>query len=248
MKSVAHTLAVTTLVIASTAFSGAVNANVFDFDVKDVQHWDGHDPDFTVEEIRKGFVSVERSIGVGTTGSDREEWYQGYQGANSADPFMTFPALPELADTEYVYVNTTWSSSGSDFGYTGVGFSLHLVDTPNEFDAAASWVEFEDGNRVSFQTLLDTRKYDTLKYIGGLYHDSSAPNVWSGQFNWTWTDSPFDLPFHNSKPTHIQLAYNLLGTPGVTPSIPEPETYAMLLAGLSLVGVAARRRRNLDCR
>jgi len=32
-------------------------------------------------------------------------------------------------------------------------------------------------------------------------------------------------------------------TPGVTPGIPEPETYAMLLAGLGVVGVAAKRRR-----
>ncbi|MCL1825461.1 MAG: choice-of-anchor L domain-containing protein [Betaproteobacteria bacterium] len=31
--------------------------------------------------------------------------------------------------------------------------------------------------------------------------------------------------------------------PGVTPSIPEPETWAMLLAGLGIVGVAAKRRR-----
>lgn len=35
------------------------------------------------------------------------------------------------------------------------------------------------------------------------------------------------------------------GTPGSTPPpIPEPETYAMLLAGLSLIAGIARRRRN----
>lgn len=38
------------------------------------------------------------------------------------------------------------------------------------------------------------------------------------------------------------------GTPGVVvppiPAVPEPETYAMLLAGLGLVGFAARRRKN----
>ena len=30
---------------------------------------------------------------------------------------------------------------------------------------------------------------------------------------------------------------------GITVSVPEPETYAMLLAGLGMVGVIARRRR-----
>jgi hypothetical protein len=33
--------------------------------------------------------------------------------------------------------------------------------------------------------------------------------------------------------------------PGVTPSIPEPETWAMLLAGLGVVGAIAKRRRRL---
>ncbi|MDR3322817.1 MAG: FxDxF family PEP-CTERM protein [Zoogloeaceae bacterium] len=30
------------------------------------------------------------------------------------------------------------------------------------------------------------------------------------------------------------------------PTVPEPETYAMLLAGLGFLGVVARRRRNLS--
>jgi hypothetical protein len=33
---------------------------------------------------------------------------------------------------------------------------------------------------------------------------------------------------------------------GVTPPIPEPETYAMLLAGLTLLGFTALRRRKPD--
>ena len=40
-----------------------------------------------------------------------------------------------------------------------------------------------------------------------------------------------------------KLGYSLLSevTPA-TPPVPEPETYAMLLAGLGVVGIAARRR------
>ena len=38
-------------------------------------------------------------------------------------------------------------------------------------------------------------------------------------------------------------AGNLAVTPGLPALVPEPETYAMLLAGLGIVGVLARRRR-----
>jgi predicted extracellular nuclease len=35
---------------------------------------------------------------------------------------------------------------------------------------------------------------------------------------------------------------NDIGSPGITAAIPEPETYALFLAGLGLLGVAAKRR------
>jgi len=34
-----------------------------------------------------------------------------------------------------------------------------------------------------------------------------------------------------------------IGSPGSIAAVPEPETYAMLLAGLGLVGAMARKRR-----
>jgi hypothetical protein len=43
------------------------------------------------------------------------------------------------------------------------------------------------------------------------------------------------------KKTTVDFAFNITGT--ATP-VPEPETYAMLLAGLGIVGAVARRRRN----
>ncbi len=36
---------------------------------------------------------------------------------------------------------------------------------------------------------------------------------------------------------------NDIGSPGITAAIPQPETYALFLAGLGLLGVAAKRRR-----
>lgn len=49
----------------------------------------------------------------------------------------------------------------------------------------------------------------------------------------------------NTAPGEYWHAFNV-GTAGVAAPVPEPETYAMLLAGLGLMGAVARRRRLAD--
>ena len=53
---------------------------------------------------------------------------------------------------------------------------------------------------------------------------------------WMSLGGDYVAPNPGLRITGVTLAYNL-------PAIPEPETYAMLLAGLGVVGAAARRRR-----
>ena len=48
-----------------------------------------------------------------------------------------------------------------------------------------------------------------------------------------------------SKNMEYQVMAVRTGDVSIIPAIPEPETYAMLLAGLSLIGFSARRRKNL---
>lgn len=53
----------------------------------------------------------------------------------------------------------------------------------------------------------------------------------------------FHLEYQHGEPV-IDLFYYTLATNVTVPSpIPEPETYALMLSGLSLIGLAARRRR-----
>jgi hypothetical protein len=61
-----------------------------------------------------------------------------------------------------------------------------------------------------------------------------------------WEDRyKFDQDFNDAifKITNLGLTKPIPPQPPI-PGVPEPETYAMLLAGLGLVGVAARRRRD----
>ncbi|MDR3323361.1 MAG: PEPxxWA-CTERM sorting domain-containing protein, partial [Zoogloeaceae bacterium] len=55
-----------------------------------------------------------------------------------------------------------------------------------------------------------------------------------------WAISPTQMPLGNMR-VGAHIVYNS----NPAPAVPEPETYAMLLAGLGLVGLIARRRRNL---
>ena len=63
---------------------------------------------------------------------------------------------------------------------------------------------------------------------------------------------PFTLSFNSSSTpfAYILATYADTGNMGLlgyeVASVPEPETYAMMLAGLGLVGAVARRRKQLE--
>jgi hypothetical protein len=220
------------IVVASAAFSGAAGANVIDIDVDVKLNQDG----------------------------SRWEWWQEYYSADvfaSEAPgyFSEDFILPELDNRSYVHFH---GDGDATYRETHMTF---WVGVPNTWDTAASWMEFDDGSRVSFQALAGDGSDDTFIYLD------------VGMWNWRWDPERdygvYQFPVgatmaRDAKPTHIQLVLEPLATPvdplppwsppapwvppSWTPSVPEPETYVMLLAGLGLVGAAARRRRNLDRR
>jgi hypothetical protein len=74
-----------------------------------------------------------------------------------------------------------------------------------------------------------------------LINKSSASNAWQTfSFNFTATTASTTLEFKH-KPAGEN--YSFLNDAGVFAApVPEPETYALMLAGLGLVGFVARRR------
>jgi hypothetical protein len=113
----------------------------------------------------------------------------------------------------------------------------------NEF-AEKSWPFFLIGNDPDLQIDAGRILYTTSLNL-------NATDSWVDYGQGRVSLSEFDLVLNingevagwisDYRITSGQLAYSL-------PAVPEPETYAMLLAGLGLVGAVARRRRHLTHR
>ncbi|MCX9158195.1 PEP-CTERM sorting domain-containing protein [Niveibacterium sp. 24ML] len=127
-----------------------------------------------------------------------------------------------------------WSDPATPFDLTSTTFWIEwfgspLADNPltsvDETDAPYTIYAFRNGLRVKS---IDTRD---IKY----------GEIRTATLNWT----NLDLVTWSSAYSHeLSTLYVLDVTgAGITPAVPEPETYAMMLAGLGITAMAARRRR-----
>ncbi|MDR3323530.1 MAG: PEP-CTERM sorting domain-containing protein [Zoogloeaceae bacterium] len=96
-------------------------------------------------------------------------------------------------------------------------FVSYIGYFPN-VDRVNSWFEVEGYGQLSFL------EFDTLAI-------NSSPLGGSSGNDWAW--------YWQGQNLNVTAGHIVYGAPAV----PEPETYAMLLAGLGLLGVIARRRR-----
>jgi hypothetical protein len=215
MKSVSYVLT-TAIVIATTAFSSAASASTIDFDINDDTH-----------------VYSRPIIQDGSW-----EWFQPYAGYLSYYVRFGVPVLPALGYGGYTYL---FSEGLADPGHSQIQLYLTL---PGAFDPEASWIEFDDGNRVSLQSLVGSHPALGEEF-GGTYYDIYDYPFASYSYYWNWDWDPAKSPdgfpsgvpiARNAMPTHVQITF-------YPPAVPEPETCAMLLAGLGIVSAVARRRR-----
>jgi PEP-CTERM motif len=130
------------------------------------------------------------------------------------------------------FIGLTYSGSFSfdDLGLTGLGSEWLAVDSLSMSLNNATY------------TLADAAAPAEAAYFDGSFVGLSYSN--------TAGDPLFSLVAGNAALSEAFIAYDpavgLSGTGNIAfavAPIPEPETYAMLLAGLGMIGLAARRRR-----
>lgn len=159
----------------------------------------------------------------------------------------TTPGDPRVQNTSGVFTDLTYTL----YGYNGTAtFGLDASNTP--YETATEHAVLATGSLISGSVAT------TLAGTGPQFSPSATASLTfmagSGAGTFFQSPSPFyDLAFAAFTNTTSQVvafnggfaiqkgggAFNF----GATPPIPEPETYALMLAGLGAVGFVARRRR-----
>jgi hypothetical protein len=149
----------------------------------------------------------------------------------------SFTAPPLVTNTPGA--NGTIDMTGGHATVNSFHFSQAVVDP-----LVALWSIGNSGTPVTFN-FLDDAKFSILSQGAGNWGGGSlvqAGNSVTGregngllQFKGTYTDISFTTPDYESY-------YG--ATVGAIAAVPEPETYAMILAGLGVIGAMVRRRKD----
>ena len=218
-----------------------------------VAHIDGNYADIYYD-LRSYYVASTLTF-YNTSGGDlvhAQMILSGYQGINNG--LTQTVALPTIANaTTYNYLwsgnRTTHSLTSYDYDDQYGGTSLGGQSNP-----ACILGPYYCAKTGNFQVTF------TAMISGGVYNGQSVFSVFSPTNNATgsfvgwqgldqngWSESTYDQhsPGINNSTVGGTLANIDLGVPPVS-GVPEPSVYAMLLAGLGLIGFLARRR-NRHC-
>jgi hypothetical protein len=180
-------------------------------------------------------------------------------GADKLSYGLTFPSGSPLAHTTLdvsadYKSGSTWKSANTiedinvTWGGLGVAHNLEEIDKNDRLTLAF-------GSKVKLSNILLTEhysSYDKTPLNFGISIDGGAMQTFSGKFvkvgdhselalNQSFVGKSFQIfnTYTGSDTTHQFY----LGAATVA-AVPEPESYAMLLAGLGLMGGIARRRKN----
>lgn len=139
--------------------------------------------------------------------------------------------------TGWTYFASTDEGSGAAF--MGLQFSVSAVDgSPGTWTLTGT--DTNGGASLNFPTSLDFAvglKADSEYALWGFDNAFVNSGANSGTFNIVFTNNGGQNP----ELSHL-IVFGREAGGGTIAAIPEPETYAMLLAGLGLVGFAARRK------
>lgn len=175
----------------------------------------------------------------------------------SGDSFLTFC----LERTEYVSLNTPYYVQIDTAARNG-GYGGQTSPGVDPISAGTAWLytQFRNGS-------LDDGGFSGFQYGTSATHDALQLAFWKleGELNSTWLNTYLNNPLAQSlvqgastsnwnsigdvRVMNLYSGYSNGVFSGAKQSqlylapVPEPETYAMLMAGLGLMGVVARRRK-----
>jgi Thrombospondin C-terminal region/PEP-CTERM motif len=208
------------------------------------------DPSFYLNDVNQGAYTIEGTWQVLPAGAGDDDYMGFVFGYQNSSNFYAF----DWKQGTQGYVGRTAAEGMTIKKFTGATGS-GVADLSLE--------EFWE-NQASFgdMTVLATSHSSTAGWLESkLYTFSLDFNATPGQFRvvvkdgattlWDQTvaDATFtsgQFGFYNNSQSNVRYAgfvQEVIDPEPPVPGIPEPETYALMLAGLALVGAAARRRR-----
>jgi len=148
--------------------------------------------------------------------------------------------VPQTGNASFLLLGNTFSDFTLSVGVFGNNGELNWTAVDwNGPNGTASSAGFVKDQAVIFKLVGDGTEY----YAGVEGYDNVNTSFsFMGTFVDFWTG--------NDKTSTLLFSFSTVfagkgTTPQNLPAIPEPETYAMLLAGLGVVGAVARRRRTV---
>ena len=179
--------------------------------------------------------------------------YPGFSFTNLSSPGVTITSL-SMDDGS---ANGLWDVVSYESASVGVGYTLTQGDYVNNVgwnsNIGYNFTGFDAGKSMQFYVDPDTLHYGTGNVVDARPYVFNGGTVTADFSNGqtltlTWNNpvaqnfSPLrreDLAANDER----NIYYEMSRTVAVAAPVPEPETYALMLAGLGLVGIAARRRR-----
>ena len=130
-------------------------------------------------------------------------------------------------------IGMTWIS-GSDFSDTALTLNLGATGWSQTSNAHYAFASFDSTSSLYFTT-----NFQSMPGSFALYAWRGDTLVDSALINFPQVSSPWT----SGAPTRMEQFVNAGGQVPVIAPVPEPETYAMMLVGLGLLGFTARRQR-----
>ena len=163
---------------------------------------------------------------VAATGSAQQKWGGVYiSGTNSA--------------VEVIDLDASWLTSSSYYNLSNMKAGATLI--VNFSGASAS---FSGGYQAfdGYNVLFNFADATTLNIATGFTANVLAPKASVTNGNGVINGNVVVDSWNSGVQINANHYFVATEVPGLASAVPEPETYAMLLAGLGLVGVVARRR------